>query len=61
MSDSCGYGVPLMSFEGVREHHALSTAKKLRTLGGVDGYRELVLERNAVGLDGQPALDRDWV
>ena len=24
VGDSCGYGVPLMSFEGLREHHALS-------------------------------------
>src|SRR5215210_4616579 len=32
VSDSCGYGVPLMTFDGLREHHALSSAKKLRVL-----------------------------
>jgi hypothetical protein len=39
ISDSCGYGVPLMDFQGLREHHALSSAKKLRVLGP-DGYEE---------------------
>jgi hypothetical protein len=37
ISDSCGYGVPLMEYQGLREHHALSSAKKLRVLGP-DGY-----------------------
>jgi hypothetical protein len=39
ISDSCGYGVPLMEFQGLRQHHALSSAKKLRVLGP-DGYEE---------------------
>jgi len=56
ISDSCGYGVPLMSFDGLREHHALSTGKALRTLG-TDGYAALRAERNASSLDGLPALD----
>jgi hypothetical protein len=55
ISDSCGYGVPLMSFEGLRDHHALSSAKKVRRLGA-EGYRELVEERSARSLDGLPAL-----
>ena len=55
VSDSCGYGVPLMSFEGLRNHHELSTAKKLRTVG-VDGYREYRREVNDESLDGLPAL-----
>ena len=55
VSDSCGYGVPLMSFEGLREHHALSSAKKVRTMG-VDGYEEFQRERGARSLDGLPAL-----
>ena len=33
VSDSCGYLVPRMSIEGQREHHQLSTAKRLRTVG----------------------------
>src|SRR5829696_4956720 len=39
IADSCGYGVPLMAYEGEREHHAKSTAKKVRTMGA-DGYGE---------------------
>ena len=53
VSDSCGYGVPLMGFEGQREHHPLSVDKKLRTLGP-EGYAAR-RERNALSLDGLPA------
>ena len=56
ISDSCGYGVPLMSFEGLREHHHLATAKRLRTVGGEEGYDEHRREVNARSLDGLPAL-----
>ena len=56
VSDSCGYGVPLMSFEGLREHHALSVGKKLRTMGA-DGYAEHRRGRNAASLDGLPAVE----
>jgi hypothetical protein len=55
ISDSCGYGVPLMSLEGSREHHALSSAKKVRTMGP-DGYEEFQRKRGARSLDGLPAL-----
>lgn len=55
VSDSCGYGVPLMGFEGLREHHPLSVDKKLRTLGP-EAYAAR-RERNALSLDGLPALD----
>jgi len=58
VSDSCGYGVPLMRYEGQREHHALSTAKKLRVLGE-DGYFAQRRTANHVSLDGLPAVDRD--
>src|SRR3954447_20646615 len=33
ISDSCGYGVPLMRFEALRDHHALHSAKQLRVRG----------------------------
>jgi hypothetical protein len=56
VSDSCGYGVPLMSFEGLRDHHELHTAKALRTLGPAS-YAKRRKEENAVSLDGLPALD----
>jgi hypothetical protein len=56
ISDSCGYGVPLMSFEGQREHSDLWASKKLRT-GGPDALRDYQREKNAVSLDGLPAVD----
>jgi predicted pyridoxine 5'-phosphate oxidase superfamily flavin-nucleotide-binding protein len=54
VADSCGYGVPLMSYEGERPHHAKSSAKRIRVLG--DGYEQFVRERNAESIDGLPAL-----
>src|SRR5918999_3878110 len=56
VSDSCGYGVPLLSFEGLRNHHELHTAKALRTLGPA-AYAERRKQENALSLDGLPALD----
>jgi hypothetical protein len=55
ISDSCGYGVPLMEFQGPREHHALSSAKQLRTRGP-DGYEDYKRTKNALSLDGLPAV-----
>jgi hypothetical protein len=57
ISDSCGFGVPLMSLDGHREHHALSTAKRLRTSGGTEGYERFQRDRGARSLDGLPALE----
>src|SRR3954467_10900428 len=56
VSDSCGYGVPLMSFEGMRDHHKLSSQKKLRVMG-IDGYAEHRRTKNRESLDGLPAVD----
>jgi hypothetical protein len=56
VSDSCGYGVPLMTFAGLRDHHALSTEKALRTLGP-EGYAAKRAAQNARSLDDLPALD----
>jgi hypothetical protein len=56
VSDSCGYGVPLMTFEGLRPHHALSSAKQLRVMGE-DGWEEFRRTKNARSLDGLPAVD----
>jgi hypothetical protein len=56
ISDSCGYGVPLMSFEGMRPHHAAASAKHVR-VEGADGYRAARRARGAHSLDGLPALD----
>ena len=56
VADSCGYGVPLMELQGMREHHALSSAKKLRVMGP-DGYAEHRRTKNRTSLDGLPAVD----
>jgi hypothetical protein len=56
ISDSCGYGVPLMTYEGEREHADLWAAKKLRT-GGPKALRDYQREKNAVSLDGLPAVE----
>ncbi len=56
VSDSCGYGVPLMSFEGLREHHARHSAKQLR-VQGEEGYFARKLTKNSRSLDGLPAVD----
>ena len=50
IADSCGYGVPLMSYEGERPHSDLSTAKRLR-VEGPDAMRDY--EREA-----QPRVHR---
>jgi predicted pyridoxine 5'-phosphate oxidase superfamily flavin-nucleotide-binding protein len=55
IADSCGYGVPLMTFDGMRPHHAKSSAKKVRVMGA-DGYAASRRERGAVTIDGLPAL-----
>jgi Pyridoxamine 5'-phosphate oxidase len=55
VADSCGYGVPLMSYEGERPHSRLSAAKRVRT-HGPDAYRAYEAEHNATSLDGLPAV-----
>lgn len=57
IGDSCGYGVPLMSYEGERPHGEKWAAKKLRT-GGAEAFAEYQREKNARSLDDLPALDR---
>jgi hypothetical protein len=57
IADSCGYGVPLMSFEGPRPHSDVWAAKKVR-VGGHEALREYQRENNAHSIDGLPALDR---
>ncbi len=55
IADSCGYGVPLMAYEGERPHQALSVEKRLRT-GGPDAIEAYKAEKNAESIDGLPAL-----
>ena len=56
IADSCGYGVPLMSVDGERDHYALSAAKRLR-VGGPDALAQRRAEVNGRSIDGLPALD----
>jgi Pyridoxamine 5'-phosphate oxidase len=56
VADSCGYGVPLMSYEGERPHSAAWAAKKLR-VGGVEALLDYQREKNSASIDGLPALD----
>lgn len=58
VADSCGYGVPLMSYEGERPHHDAWAAKKLR-VGGSDALRDYQREKNARSIDGLPAIELD--
>jgi Pyridoxamine 5'-phosphate oxidase len=56
VADSCGYGVPLMNYEGTREHARKWAEKRLR-VHGPDGLRTYEAEHNAESIDGLPALD----
>ena len=56
VADSCGYNVPLMEEVGRRPHRELSVAKRLRT-GGPEAYATYKAEKNAVSIDGLPALE----
>ena len=56
ISDSCGYGVPLMSHEGERPHMDAWAAKKVRATGP-DALRAYQRDKNARSIDGLPAID----
>jgi Pyridoxamine 5'-phosphate oxidase len=56
IADSCGYGVPLMEHRGRREHFDLWAAKKVR-VGGPDALLDYQRDKNAVSIDGLPAVD----
>jgi predicted pyridoxine 5'-phosphate oxidase superfamily flavin-nucleotide-binding protein len=51
ISDSCGYGVPLMEYAGERSQRAAWLAHK-----GADGVRAYVGDRNAASIDDLPAF-----
>jgi hypothetical protein len=56
IADSCGYGVPLMSYEGERPHHNASAQKRLRS-GGEEAMLDYQREKNATSIDGLPAVE----
>jgi Pyridoxamine 5'-phosphate oxidase len=55
IADSCGYGVPLMSYEGLRPHLTASAEKKLR-VHGPQAFDDYKTGKNTVSIDGLPAL-----
>ncbi len=56
VADSCGYGVPLMSYQGERPHQGASSAKRVR-VHGPDAYVEYQRKHNATSIDGLPAVE----
>ena len=56
IADACGYGVPLMAYEGEREHAEKWAEKKLRA-GGESGIADYMVEKNTASIDGLPAFD----
>jgi Pyridoxamine 5'-phosphate oxidase len=55
VADSCGYGVPLMRYEGERPQQLAWIESKLRQ-GGDDALMEYVADRNVISIDGLPAF-----
>jgi predicted pyridoxine 5'-phosphate oxidase superfamily flavin-nucleotide-binding protein len=55
IADSCGFGVPLMSYVGERPQSRLWTERKLAK-GGPSAIDDYIAEKNAVSIDGLPAL-----
>lgn len=51
ISHSCGFGVPLMQYEGERPQHFAWAAKK-----GVEGLKMYKQEKNRRSIDGLPGL-----
>ena len=56
IADSCGYGVPLMSYEGRRPHMDAWAEKKVR-VGGPEALLAYQQEKNAASIDGLPAVE----
>jgi pyridoxamine 5'-phosphate oxidase-like protein len=55
IADSCGYGVPLMEYVGDRPQYPAWADTKVRK-GGPRALEDYVAEKNAVSIDGLPAL-----
>jgi hypothetical protein len=51
ISDSCGYGVPLMEYLGERTQRERWLERK-----GPEGLRDYVQEKNGESIDGLPAF-----
>ncbi len=55
VSDSYGYGLPLMTYEGERPHMEAWAEKKIR-VGGAEEIEAYVAEKNSESIDGLPAF-----
>jgi hypothetical protein len=55
IADSCGYGVPLMSYEGERPHYDAWAQKRVRSRG-TDALTRYQEEHNSEAIDGLPAV-----
>jgi hypothetical protein len=53
IAESCGYGVPLMAFEGVRPHAPKHAEKRLR-IEGPDAFARKWATKNTASIDGLP-------
>ena len=56
IADSCGYVVPVLEYAGTRPQYAAWAETKVRK-GGDRALEEYVAEKNAVSIDGLPAID----
>jgi hypothetical protein len=57
IADSCGYGVPLMTYEGERPQQVAWVDRKLRQ-DGTAALDRSVAEKTALSIEGLPAIDR---
>jgi Pyridoxamine 5'-phosphate oxidase len=55
IADSCGFGVPLMSYVGERPQ-SLAWAQRKLAKEGPDALEDYKAQKNAVSIDGLPAL-----
>jgi hypothetical protein len=51
VSDSCGYGIPLMSYQGDRPQMSAWAEKK-----GIEGLKQYRRDKNRVSMDGLPGV-----
>ena len=60
ISDSCGYGVPLLRYEGERTQMDSWADNRIRTRGA-DSLLHYQQEHNLESIDGLPGLDCDFL
>jgi hypothetical protein len=56
IADSCGFGVPLMAYEGERPQMR-AWADRQRAKGGVEALRQYQRKHNATSIDGLPGVE----